>query len=169
MSKLLIPNVNDKFESLKAFENATRSAAKYEGFAFSRKDSNLLGVKENCPLLFYDVQKVENGNITEETRKRKRNTRCDGCHAYIRAVVTNFIRPQLNEIATFSQYCTISPNLKNLVQQLHNNNEPTRIITAAINKHFVAIKLKPFVPVPPIINGWKKICLNLARYRKIYS
>ncbi|RIB00842.1 hypothetical protein C2G38_2232736 [Gigaspora rosea] len=62
MSKLLIPNVNDKFESLKAFENTARSAAKYEGME----------------------------NIAEETQKRKRNTRRDSCYVYIRSVATKF-------------------------------------------------------------------------------
>ncbi|CAG8829244.1 11242_t:CDS:2, partial [Gigaspora margarita] len=43
VTKPLMPKVNDEFESLEAFENAAKSAAKYEGFALLRKDSNLTG------------------------------------------------------------------------------------------------------------------------------
>ncbi|CAG8775039.1 3805_t:CDS:1, partial [Dentiscutata heterogama] len=48
-------------------------------------------------------------------------------------------------------------------------------------QHFVAIKLKPNVPVPPIANGWEKICAKsckiwenlflerIARFKKEYE
>ncbi|CAG8835148.1 32898_t:CDS:1, partial [Gigaspora margarita] len=66
-------------ESLEAFEDAARSAAKYEGFAFSRKDSNLTGCKGKLPFVVLRCTKVGEWrnywNITEETQKRKRNTR----------------------------------------------------------------------------------------------
>ncbi|CAG8855102.1 36257_t:CDS:1, partial [Gigaspora margarita] len=83
MSKPLMPNVNDKFDSLEAFEDAARSAAKYEGFAFSRKDSNLTWCKGKSP--FVVLQCTKGGewrnywNITEETRKRKKTTKREGC------------------------------------------------------------------------------------------
>ncbi|CAG8827184.1 2142_t:CDS:1, partial [Dentiscutata erythropus] len=38
--------VNDKFESLEAFEDAAKAAAKSNMFAFAKKDSNLTGNKD---------------------------------------------------------------------------------------------------------------------------
>ncbi|CAG8787707.1 23313_t:CDS:2 [Dentiscutata erythropus] len=162
MSKPLMPNVNDKFDSLEAFEDAARLAAKYEGFAFSRKDSNLTGCKGKS--LFVVLQCTKGGewkncwNITEETSKRKKTTKREGCPVYIRAtatkchsttsvlntevkwIVTKAVLEhkhtmlELDEVATFPQYRAMSLNQKNLVQQLHDNNAPTRVITAAVNK-----------------------------------
>ncbi|CAG8696578.1 13689_t:CDS:2, partial [Dentiscutata heterogama] len=151
MSKPLMPNVNDKFDSLEAFEDAARLAAKYEGFAFSRKDSNLTGCKGKS--LFVVLQCTK-----EETSKRKKTTKREGCPVYIRAtatkchsttsvlntevrwIVTKAVLEhkhtmlELDEVATFLQYRAMSLNQKNLVQQLHDNNAPTRVITAAVNK-----------------------------------
>ncbi|CAG8622005.1 12792_t:CDS:2 [Dentiscutata erythropus] len=106
MTELIMPKVNDEFKSLKAFENAAKSAAKYRGFAFSRKDSNLTG--HNGKSSFVVVTKTE----------FKHN------HSML----------ELEEVATFPQYHSISLSQKILVKQLHNNNTPTQVITAAVNR-----------------------------------
>ncbi|CAG8778698.1 41073_t:CDS:2 [Gigaspora margarita] len=131
-----MPKVNDCFESLEEFEKAAKSAAKFSRFALSRKDSNLTECKD----------------------KRKRNTRCESCPVYIKAIAkkcytsTNisstkikwfvtkvmlerdYFLLELDEVATFPQYRAMSLNQKNLVQQLYNSNTPTHVIIAATNK-----------------------------------
>ncbi|CAG8584967.1 20804_t:CDS:2, partial [Gigaspora margarita] len=159
--KPTMPKVDDHFESLEEFEDAAKSAAKVSGFAFSRKDSNLTERKGTSLYVVLQCTKGgewrNNWSITEKTQKRKRNTRREGCPVYIRAKAkkcytnTNILSTEikwivtkamlehdhplleLNEVATFPQYRAMNLNQKNLVQQLHNSNTPTRIIMVAVN------------------------------------
>ncbi|CAG8857599.1 40720_t:CDS:2, partial [Gigaspora margarita] len=48
---------DDKFESLEAFEDAAKSAAKVNGFAFARKDSNLTGRQEKSQFVILQYTK----------------------------------------------------------------------------------------------------------------
>ncbi|CAG8669603.1 768_t:CDS:2 [Dentiscutata erythropus] len=57
MTKPIIPKVNDEFESLEAFKDAAKSAAKYRGFAFSRKDSNLTRCNGKSPFVVLQCMK----------------------------------------------------------------------------------------------------------------
>ncbi|CAG8855980.1 4000_t:CDS:1, partial [Gigaspora margarita] len=88
----IMPKVDDKFELLEAFENAAKSAAKVNGFAFARKDSNLTGRQGKLQFVILQCTKRgqwhNNWNINKETCKRKKNTRRDGCPVLIRAVAT---------------------------------------------------------------------------------
>ncbi|CAG8843933.1 26994_t:CDS:2, partial [Gigaspora margarita] len=135
-----ILKVIDIFESLEALESAANLAAKVNGFAFSKKDSNLTGRRD------------------KETRKRKKKTKHEGCPVYIRAVavkchlttdvtkvkivwnitkvalVHNHPLLKFDEVATFPQHRTINLSQKRLIQQLHNSNAPTRVIMTAANK-----------------------------------
>ncbi|CAG8465364.1 6181_t:CDS:2 [Dentiscutata erythropus] len=155
MTESIMPKVNDKFESLEAFEDAAKSAAKSNGFAFARKDSNLTGRNGKSPFVILQCTKGgewrNNWNISEETRKKKKNTRRDGCPVYIRAVVTKTTDADImwvvtkvvldhihymvesDEVAIFPQYRVMNLSQKNLVRQLHDNHAPTRVITA-VNK-----------------------------------
>lgn len=85
-----ISKVNDKFDSLEALESAANLAAKANGFAFSRKDSNLTGRGGKSPFITLQYTKGgewrNNWDITEKTRKRKKKTKRNGCPVYIRAV-----------------------------------------------------------------------------------
>ncbi|CAG8833035.1 40353_t:CDS:2, partial [Gigaspora margarita] len=158
--ELTMPKLNERFESLEAFENAAKSAAKAHGFAFSRKDSNLVGHKTKSPFVVLQCTKSgewrNNWEITEENRKRKKNTKRDRCPVYIRAVVKyystvnsgdepkwvvtkvvlkhNHPMLEVDEIATYPQYRVMSVSQKNLIRQLHDSNAPTRVITIAVNK-----------------------------------
>ncbi|CAG8849665.1 40699_t:CDS:1, partial [Gigaspora margarita] len=51
-------------------------------------------------------------------------------------------------------------------------NRNTSITFAYIfeKQHFLAIKLKPNVPVPPIVKGWKDICTEQSkRWKLLFS
>ncbi|CAG8802120.1 812_t:CDS:2 [Gigaspora margarita] len=146
-----MPKVNDEFESLEAFEDAAKSAAKYRGFAFSRKDSNLTEHNSKSPFVVLQYTK-------EETQKRKKDTKRDSCPVCIRVTATkcqlvtdiqnteimwvvmkaifkhNHSMLESEEVATFPQYRSMSLSQKILVKQLHDNNAPTQVITAAVNK-----------------------------------
>ncbi|CAG8844811.1 15738_t:CDS:2, partial [Gigaspora margarita] len=62
-----------------------------------------------------------------------------------------------------------------------NRNTSIAFIYVLERQHFVAVKLKPNVPVPPIANGWEKICAKsckiwknlflerIARFKKEYE
>ncbi|RIB28604.1 hypothetical protein C2G38_1909005, partial [Gigaspora rosea] len=47
-------------------------------------------------------------------------------------------------------------------------NQNTSIVFIYIleRQHFVAMKLKPNVPVPPIANGWEEICVKNCKLWK---
>ncbi|CAG8539975.1 37606_t:CDS:2 [Gigaspora margarita] len=67
MTKPLIPKVNNKFESLEAFEDAAKSAAKYEGFTLSRKDSKLTGYNNKSAFVVLQCTKAtEKANSPEK-------------------------------------------------------------------------------------------------------
>lgn len=157
-----ILKVNDTFESLEALESAANLSAKANGFAFSRKDSNLTGRGGKSPFVILQCTKGgewrNNWNIEEKTRKRKKKTKRVGCPVYIRAVaikrhlttdvtkdeivwnvtkvalVHNHPLLELDEVATLPQHRTKNLSQKRLIQQLHDSNAPTRVITTAANK-----------------------------------
>ncbi|CAG8855697.1 29469_t:CDS:1, partial [Gigaspora margarita] len=52
-----ILKVNDIFESLEVLESAANLAAKVNGFAFSRKDSNLTGCGGKSPFIILQCTK----------------------------------------------------------------------------------------------------------------
>ncbi|CAG8756375.1 10498_t:CDS:2, partial [Cetraspora pellucida] len=138
-------------ERIEAFENTAQLAAKNQGFAFSRKDSNLTGRNGKSPFVVLQCTK-------EETRKRKKKTRREDCSVYIRATATkcqstadvlnteikwivtkvvlehNHTKLKLDEVVTFPQHHAMNLRQKILVQQLHDSNAPTCVITTAINK-----------------------------------
>ncbi|CAG8659132.1 7887_t:CDS:2, partial [Ambispora gerdemannii] len=60
MTEPIMPKVNDKFESLKAFEDA----AKANGFAFSRKNSYLTGRKGKSPFVVLQCIKADSNAPT---------------------------------------------------------------------------------------------------------
>ncbi|RIB05393.1 hypothetical protein C2G38_2253836 [Gigaspora rosea] len=127
---------DDEFESLEAFKDAAKSAAKYRGFAFSRKDSNL--TRRNGKSPFVVLQCMKGGewrncwNITEETQKRKKNTKRDSCPV---SIFNSMLESE--EVATFPQYCSMSLSQKILdiinecarirlaLNKGHNNNSTT--------------------------------------------
>ncbi|CAG8730822.1 16864_t:CDS:1, partial [Dentiscutata erythropus] len=53
------------FDSLEAFKNTAKLAISMKGLHFQKKIATLLGVKENCSLLFCNAQKVKSGEIVE--------------------------------------------------------------------------------------------------------
>ncbi|RIB27871.1 hypothetical protein C2G38_2159519 [Gigaspora rosea] len=84
-----ILKVNDTFESLEAFESAANLAAKVNGFAFSRKDSNLTGRGGKSPFII--LQRTNGGGwrnnwSIDENLENEKKTKQDSCPVYIRAV-----------------------------------------------------------------------------------
>ncbi|CAG8826309.1 39282_t:CDS:2, partial [Gigaspora margarita] len=124
--------VNNMFESLKAFEVATKLAAKSSGFAFARKDSNL--TRRNGKSLFVVLQCTKgsewhnNWNITEKTRKKKRNT-----HVIVALYIFELLQRNVTQLRIFSQYCVMNLDQKSLVYQLHISNVLTCVITESVN------------------------------------
>ncbi|CAG8703594.1 14083_t:CDS:2 [Cetraspora pellucida] len=70
MTKPIMSKVNNKFESLEAFENTAQLAAKNQRFAFSKKDSNL--TRHNKKFLFVVLQctKGEDGTTIGILQRR---------------------------------------------------------------------------------------------------
>ncbi|RIB11423.1 hypothetical protein C2G38_2203482 [Gigaspora rosea] len=84
---------------LEAFENAARSAAKYEGFAFSKKDSNLTGYKGKSPFVVLHCTKAVATKFHSTT---------GGLNTEVKWVITkvvfehNYSILELDKIASFS-------------------------------------------------------------------
>ncbi|CAG8776734.1 21271_t:CDS:2 [Dentiscutata erythropus] len=57
MTEPIMPKINDEFESLEAFKNVAKSATKYRGFAFSKKDSNLTRCNGKSPFVVLQCTK----------------------------------------------------------------------------------------------------------------
>ncbi|CAG8833937.1 38045_t:CDS:2, partial [Gigaspora margarita] len=129
MTEFIMPKVDDKFELLEAFEDATKLAVKSNRFAFARKDSNLIEYNENYLLSFCNILKKKNAVVTKDNL-----TTTTEIMWVVTKVVLNYNHfiVELYKVAIFSQYCVM--NLKNLIQQLHDNYAPTHIIISAVNK-----------------------------------
>ncbi|CAG8593776.1 2118_t:CDS:2, partial [Scutellospora calospora] len=56
---ITLPSVNDEFLTLEALEEATQAAAKAQGFAFSRRTSNLEGHDSKSPFIVLQYTKGE--------------------------------------------------------------------------------------------------------------
>ncbi|RIB02395.1 hypothetical protein C2G38_2227936 [Gigaspora rosea] len=137
--KPTILKVNDTFESLEAFECAANLAAKVNGFAFSRKDSNLMGRGGKSPFII--LQYTKGGEWRNNwTIAIKRHSTTDATKVEIVwnvtkvALVHNHPLLESDEVATLPQHRTMKLSQKRFIQQLHDCNTPTRVITTAANK-----------------------------------
>ncbi|RIB09154.1 hypothetical protein C2G38_2044567 [Gigaspora rosea] len=150
-----IPNVNDEFSTLETLEEAAQAAAKVQGFAFSRRSSNLDG--NNGKSLYIILQCTKGGTwhnnwgITSKSHKRLSKTKRYNCPVRIRATVAKKRVPIVwiitdveythnhsllisNEVMSLPQHRSLNVDQKMLLHDLSNINAPTRIITTAINK-----------------------------------
>lgn len=152
---IIMPRVNDEFLTLEALEEAAQAAAKVQGFAFSRRNSNLEGHNRKSPYIVLQCTKGEkwrnNWNTTLESRKRNSKTRRCCCPVRIRATAikkysysvwivtkTEYVHNhQLltsDEVLSLPQHRSLNINQKKLLYELHTVGTPTRIITTAINQ-----------------------------------
>ncbi|CAG8832309.1 21142_t:CDS:2 [Gigaspora margarita] len=157
--ELTMPKLNERFEFLEAFENAAKSAAKAHGFAFSRKDSNLVGHKTKLPFV-----------VRNALRKKKKNSKRDRCPVYIRAVIKyysmvnssdkpkwvitkvvlkhNHPMLKVDEIATYPQYHVMSDVVNECacirlaLNEGSNENSTQKLLKLLEECNYIVVPLK---------------------------
>ncbi|CAG8787781.1 2477_t:CDS:2 [Dentiscutata erythropus] len=122
MAKL--PNVDDMFLTLEALEEAAQAAAKAQGFAFSRQNSNLKENHNRSPYIVLQCTKTT--VIKKDLSIVWIITKTEYVH--------NHLLLQLDETVSLPQHRNLSIDQKKLLYELHNISTPTRIITTAINQ-----------------------------------
>ncbi|CAG8777526.1 14344_t:CDS:2 [Cetraspora pellucida] len=149
MAKL--PNINDKFLTLEALEEAAQAAAKAQGFAFSRRNSNLERNKGRLPYVVLQCTRSENWcnnwDITRKSCKKESKTNRICCPIFIRATIT---KKQLSVVWVITK-----------AEYIHNHSllQPDEIVSLSQHRNLSVDQKKLFGIVMPkdVINKHAQI------------